>query len=108
MRINGSQSDDERDATELFPHTRRCTENIRRAVTIHGKAVPCSCGAQLRRRTYLFLINRVRQQAYTDAYAMIRHEAKTRSESSRTPQQREAFNEVASWAEELELRHLEE
>lgn len=54
------------------------------------------------------LLKRARRMAYIDAYAKIRHEAKNRAEKARTPQERQAFEEVAAWAEALEFDHLEE
>lgn len=109
MGINGSASSpEEQDAQELFPHTKMCNERMKHTTFIHGKAVPCSCRASARRKSFLYLIRRVKRQSYVDAYAKIRHQARLRAERARTPAERHAFEEVASWAEELEFGHLDE
>lgn len=54
------------------------------------------------------LITRIKRQAYTDAYARIRHQAKVRAEQAKTPAERIAYEEVASWAENLEFSTLDD
>lgn len=108
MGINGSSSPEEQDAQDLFPHTKFCNERMKHSTFIHGKAVSCTCKASARRKSFLYLIRRVKRQSYVDAYAKIRHQAKNRAERARTPAERQAFEEVASWAEALEFGHLEE
>lgn len=105
--VNGTTTDDGREAAELFPHTRRCIDRMRSSAVQHGKVVPCVCPATARRRIYLKLINRIRLLAYTDAYAKVRHEAKVRAERTLDPGAKAAFEEVASWAESLEVGQLE-
>lgn len=106
--VNGSQpSDDERDAQELFPHTRLCTERVRVAATVHGKSMACTCKAVARRRVYLSLLKKARIEAYTDACAKIRFSAKSRAERSVIPIERKAFQEVVSWSHYLEVMYLE-
>lgn len=107
MRINGSSSSDDQDAAELFPHTPECIRNLRN-VQLRGGALSCTCSARARRRTFQFLLNRARRIASANAYALIRHQAKQRAERARSPQERQAFQEMASWAEDLEIRGLEE
>lgn len=99
--------DEERDAIELFPHTRLCIDRIRQASAVHTN-VTCSCPAKQRRKTFLYLIRRVKNQSFIDAYARIRHQAKVRAEQEASPALRKAYEEVAEWAEALELSHLEE
>lgn len=108
MAINGSVTPDEQDAQDLFPHTRFCTERMKTATLIHGKAVACTCKANTRRKTFLYLLKRVRRLAYVDAYAKIRHQARMRADRAKTPAERHAFEEVAAWAEGLEFGSLEE
>lgn len=107
MNINGSGSEDESDAKELFPHTKLCTEKIQAAARVHGKMLPCTCRATLRRRAYVEHMKKVRKTAYTDAYALVRHAARFRAERAKTPQERLAFEEVVSWADLLERNILE-
>lgn len=97
---------DDLDAVELFPHTRLCTERIARIVPAQGESVACTCHAKARRKSFLFLLKKARRQAYVDAYAKIRHKARLRAEQASTPQERQAFEEVASWAEGLEFNEL--
>lgn len=99
---------DNEDARALFPHTRLCTERIANVVAIHGKTGACTCQAKARRKSFLFVLQRARRQAYVDAYAKIRYRAKLRADQASTPQERQAFEEVASWAEGLEFDGLEE
>ena len=101
--INGSEGPDERDASELFPHTRACIDKVRM-----GGHLACTCPARQGRRNFLYLIRRARMGAYVDAYAKIRHEAKRRAERSSQPLERQVFEEVASWAEQLEIKSLED
>lgn len=107
MRINGSSSNDDQDAAELFPHAAECTRKLRN-MQLRGSALSCTCPARARRKTFLYLLRRARRLAYADAYALIRHQARQRAERARTPQERQAFLEMASWAEDLEVRGLEE
>lgn len=102
MTINGSETPDERDAKELFPHTKLCTGKIQSAARVHGQMLPCTCHAVLRRRTFIEHMKKVRITAYTDVYALIRYQAKLRAERARTAQERLAFEEVASWTDQLE------
>lgn len=105
--MNTDMSDEERDAIELFPHTRVCIDRIRQARVVHP-SLECSCKAASRRRTFLYLIRRAKDQSYTDAYAKIRHRAKMQAEQAREPAQRAAYEVVMEWAEHLELGHLKE
>lgn len=105
MPINGSHDED---AARLFPHSRLCNERMRTLTVIQGKPVACSCRASARRASFLILLRRAKRQAYVDAYARIRHAAKNRIESSTTPQEKAAFEEVAAWAESLEFGALGE
>lgn len=106
--VNGSQSPDEQDAQELFPHTKLCTERVRSAARVHGKSMACTCKSMARRRVYLALIQKARLEAYTDACAKIRQTARNKAERAGTPVERQAFSEVVSWADDLEMRYLEE
>lgn len=106
MKINGSHDPDDQDAAELFPHTADCTRKLRN-VQVRGGALSCTCPARARRKTFLYLLRRARKLSYADAYAMIRHQAKIRAERARTPQERQAFLDVASWAEDLEITGLD-
>src|SRR3712207_6833557 len=101
--------DEERDASELFPHTRVCVDRMRHANVAHGyNNISCSCKAKQRRKAFLHIIRRVKTQSYTDAYAKIRHQAKLQAGQAKTAAEREAFQAVATWAEMLELSHLNE
>lgn len=96
---------DDRDAAELIPHTPECKRKL--LMHLRGGRVSCTCPARQGRRNYLYLIRRARKLAYIDAYALIRHRAKRRAEQTRSPQERQAFEEVAAWAEALELGELD-
>lgn len=106
--MNSEIPEEERDAVELFPHTRLCIDRIRLASVAHGYSIACSCKAKQRRRTFLYLIRRVKNQAYIDAYARIRHQAREKAEQEEEPAIRKAYEAVAQWAESLELNHLKE
>lgn len=105
--LNGSIGEDDRDAMELFPHTTDCMIKMSRARLRNARLVTCTCPARQGRKNYLYLIRRARRKSYIDAYAKIRHEAKQRAERAQTPVERQVFEEVAAWAESLELGHLE-
>lgn len=69
--------------------------------------LPCTCHAALRRRAFVKHMDKVRLTAKTDAYALIRHHAKNRADLARTPEERLAFEEVATWLDQLEKDALE-
>lgn len=106
--ITGSEGPDERDAADLFPHTTECKEKMRRANLRQSTSLTCTCPARQGRRNALYVIRRTRRLAYVDAYAKIRHEARQQAEKAAHPAERQAFEEVASWAESLEFGHLGE
>lgn len=108
MGINGATNPEDQDAQDLFPHSKHCIESMRNSAVVEGRAVSCTCRANSRRHTFLYLLRRAKRMAYIDAYAKIRYQAKQRSERARTPAERHAFEEVASWAEALEFGHLDE
>lgn len=101
------ESLDDQAAQELFPHTKTCTERLRLIKVTHGSVV-CTCHQGSRRKSFIGLLRKVRVLSYVDAYAKIRHEAKKPAEKAITPQERLAFEEMASWAEELEWKLLQE
>lgn len=96
---------DDRDAADLIPHTPECKRKL--LLPLRGGRVSCSCPARQGRKNYLYLIRRARKLAYVDAYALIRYEAKQRAEQAKSPAERQAFEDVAAWAEALELGELD-
>lgn len=98
---------DDTDAQELFPHTRLCIERMHSTAAVHNEVV-CTCKAKAKRKTFLFLLKKTRRQAYADAYANIRQEARRRADRSQTPLERQVFEEVASWGEDMEFKNLPE
>lgn len=107
MGINGAHNQDEVDAAELFPHTSECTRKLR-SMHLRRASLSCTCSAKQRRKTYLYLVRRAKRMSYVDAYARIRFQAKQRAERARSPQEQQAFLEVASWADDLEIRTLDD